>query len=154
MWKYRLRCENCHSEYDAFPLSIDIGPLNDEVVIGKEKSDFEIEVLKTEKLYNHGILKINCPTCLLRAQIARDLFPFSMKEWLSCHKEILQELKIENLFKSSGELMEFPIECPRCSEKIETSEMKKICKYCGSKQLSVIKSANCTQQPHALDSQG
>ena len=151
MWVYQVRCEGCKSMYDAFPSYIEIGPINDLVVLGKERDESGIEVLTTERLYKHEILLLNCPRCLLRVQIAKDLFPSTMKEWLSCHQELLNDLKIENLFKDSGKLKEFPLKCPRCSEWINIPNMKKCCKFCGSTQLSVIKSNNTPKQTSVSD---
>jgi|GEM_PF-5267897 len=139
-WTYHLRCLACKKEYEETPISIDLGPVHDDIVIGVDETEIGISTYKTEKLYGGRITDVCCPYCLLRISITIDLLPSSWVNWLRWQKVDFQNIPIEQLFENNRVFRGFPLDCPRCSRAINKEKEGKRCKFCDSEQLNLITS--------------
>jgi hypothetical protein len=133
----------------VYPQTVIIGPLQDEVVAGKEVTPDGLTIFKTEPLYRGRVLALFCPFCDLTIRIAADLAPHTLRVYLTYQAEEFVHLQIDRIFDINAgrcTLKEFPLACPRCARLIDRPSADRHCIDCGAAQVQLIRSENI-QEP-------
>ena len=146
MWRILLRCQVCKSERTVFPRTLIIGPLQEQVVTNRElahEGSAKLSILHTQPLYKGRVLSVRCPYCDLSVQVAMDLAPHTLRNYLNNEEKQFEGLAIDRLFKMSAtqcEIKPFPLDCPRCTRSIQCANSRRHCVDCGSDQVQLIQS--------------
>ncbi len=136
--EYTFRCLDCHAIYRGSKRQSLVGPVLDEVVIGKSAPDiFGFALLQTKPKYSGRIESVACPYCLYSIVVAAELPVDEMK---LAAESVLTVAEIEAFFcKDEGGLRirNPPFGCPYCSEIIQAYDERKRCRVCKSPHLQI-----------------
>ncbi len=141
-WTYTYRCRACSSTYDVHFDEVLVGPVGMNQVIGKDRSDSGIEILKTRPLYDGKLAQITCSECRFSCKVCSDLDPPTTQFFVTVARRAHPEIDFDVLFEAEGRrLRDFPLLCPCCGSQVLSGSDRKRCVHCGSSQINIIDSA-------------